>query len=129
MLRVGIWRQAEKSSPRGRPIRRKAMRPSDGKEGAVASQGRPDVRRRLGATPLLLAQAQDFPEDFHIKALTLGLCKDFLLALVQRLDLFVDVFNAIDKGANAIARDSCRVGHACSLSKRHTPMQRKEPAG
>ena len=47
MLRVGIWRQAEKSSPRGRPIRRKAMRPSYGKDGAVASHGRPDVRRRL----------------------------------------------------------------------------------
>ena len=74
---------------------------------------------------VLLAQAQDFPEDFHIEALSLGLCEDFLLALVQRLDLFVDAFNALDKGANAIAWDSCRVCHACSLFKRHTRMQRK----
>jgi hypothetical protein len=51
---------------------------------------------------VLLAQAQDFPEDFDIEALSLGLGEDFLLALVQRLDLFVDAFNALDKGANAI---------------------------
>ena len=57
---------------------------------------------------VLLAQAQDVSEDFHIEALSLGLSEDFLLALIQRLDLFVDVFNALDKRANAIARDSCR---------------------
>src|ERR1700722_10413143 len=74
---------------------------------------------------VLLAQAQDFSEDFHVEALSLGLCEDFLLALVQRLDLLVDAFNALDEGANAIAGDSCRVSHACSLSKRHTRMQRK----
>jgi hypothetical protein len=37
---------------------------------------------------VLLGQAQDFPEDFHIEALSLGLGEDLLLALVQRLDLF-----------------------------------------
>ena len=31
--------------------------------------------------------------------LSLGLCEDFLLALVQRLDLLIDAFNAFDKGA------------------------------
>jgi hypothetical protein len=41
---------------------------------------------------VLLAQAQNFPEDLHIEALSLDLCEDFLLALVQRLDLFVDAF-------------------------------------
>ena len=40
----------------------------------------------LGALVLvLLAQAQDFLEDFHIEALSLGLCEDFLLALIQEL--------------------------------------------
>ena len=32
---------------------------------------------------VLLAQAQDFLEDFHIEALSLGLSVDFLLALIQ----------------------------------------------
>jgi hypothetical protein len=54
-------------------------------------------------------------ENKHIEALSLGLCEDFLLALIQRLDLFVDAFNALDEGANAIAWDSCRVCHACSF--------------
>jgi UvrD-like helicase C-terminal domain/ATP-dependent RecD-like DNA helicase SH3 domain/AAA domain len=63
---------------------------------------------------VLLAQAQDLPEDFHVEALSLGLCEDFLLALIQRLDLLVDAFNSLDEGPNAIARDSCRVRHACS---------------
>ena len=53
---------------------------------------------------VLLAQTQDFLEDFHIEALSLGLREDFLLALAQRLDLFVDAFNTLDEGANAIAR-------------------------
>ena len=57
----------------------------------------------VALVPVLLAQAQDFPEDFHVEALSLGLCEDFLLALVQRLDLFVDAFNSLDKRANAIA--------------------------
>src|SRR5271167_1328109 len=73
---------------------------------------------------VLLAQAQDLPDDFHIEALSLGLREHFLLALIQRLDLFVDAFNSLDKGANAIAWDSCRVCHACSLCKGHS-MQRK----
>jgi hypothetical protein len=34
---------------------------------------------------VLLAQAQDFPEDFHIEALSLGLCEDFLLASFSTL--------------------------------------------
>src|SRR5208337_2326838 len=63
---------------------------------------------------VLLAQAQDLPEDFHIETLSLGLCEDPLLALVQRLDLVVDVLNSLDERANAIARDSCCVRHACS---------------
>ena len=63
---------------------------------------------------VLLAQAQDFLEDFHIEALSLGLCEDFLLALIQRLDLFVDAFNALDEGANAIAWDFLR-GLSCLL--------------
>jgi hypothetical protein len=54
-------------------------------------------------------------EDFHVEALALGLCEDFLLALIQRRDLFVDVFDALDERANAIARDSCGVRNACSL--------------
>ena len=40
---------------------------------------------------VLLAKAQDLPEDFHIEALSLGFCEDFFLALIQRLDLVVDV--------------------------------------
>jgi hypothetical protein len=67
---------------------------------------------------VLLAQAQDFLDDFQIEALALGLCEDFLLALIQRLDLFVDAFNSLDKGANAIAWDSCRVCDARSFFKR-----------
>ena len=63
---------------------------------------------------VLLAKAQDLPEDFHIEALSLGFCEDFFLALIQRLDLVVDVLDSLDEGANAIARDSCRVRHACS---------------
>ena len=67
---------------------------------------------------VLLAKAQDFLQDFHIEALSLGLSEDFLLAFIQRLDLLVDVFNALDKGANAIAGDSCRICHALSLFQR-----------
>ena len=63
---------------------------------------------------VLLAQAQNLPEDFHIETLSLGLCEDLLLALVQRLDLVVDVLNSLDERANAIARDSCRFRHGCS---------------
>ena len=74
---------------------------------------------------VLLAQAQDLPEDLHIEALSLCLCEDFLLALIQRLDLFVDAFSSLDAGANAIAWNSCRVCHACSLFNRHTRMQPK----
>ena len=48
---------------------------------------------------VLLAQAQDFLEDFHIEALSLGFSVDFLLALIQRLDLFVNAFNALDVSA------------------------------
>ena len=70
---------------------------------------------------VLLAQAQDFLEDFHVEALSLGLFEDFLLALVQRLDLFVDAFNALDEGANAIARDSLpRWSCLLSLQEAHT---------
>ena len=44
-------------------------------------------------------------------------------AALQRLDLSVDAFDALDKGANAIARVSCCVTHACSPSSRgHTAM-------
>jgi hypothetical protein len=50
---------------------------------------------------VLLAQAQDFLEDFHIEALSLGLSEDFLLALIQHLDLFVDAFNALDDDDHA----------------------------
>jgi exodeoxyribonuclease V alpha subunit len=66
---------------------------------------------------VLLAQAKDFPQDLHIKALTLSFCEDFLLALIQRLDLLVNAFNALDERANAIAGDSYRVRHACSSSR------------
>jgi hypothetical protein len=72
-----------------------------------------------------LRKRKIFPEDFHIEAFSLGLCEDFLLALTQRLDLFVNAFNALDKRANAIAWDSYRVRHACSLFERDTRMQRK----
>ena len=43
---------------------------------------------------VLLAQAQDFPEDFHVEALSLGLCEDFFLPVIQRLDLVVDVLDS-----------------------------------
>ena len=72
-----------------------------------------------------LAQAQDLPEDFHLEALSLGLSEDFLLAFIQRLDLLVDAFNALDEGANAIAWNTRRVCHAYSLFKRRTRMQPK----
>ena len=74
---------------------------------------------------VLLAQAQDLPEDLHIEALSLGFCEDFLLALIQRLDLFVDAFNSLDEGANTIAgipavfvmrAPSSTGAHVCSQS-------------
>ena len=34
---------------------------------------------------VLLAQAQDLPEDFHIETLSLGLCEDLLLASFNAL--------------------------------------------
>src|SRR5208337_5621153 len=75
---------------------------------------------------VLLAQAQDFPEHFYVEALSLGLCEDFLLLLIQRPDLFVDAFDALDERANAIAWDSCCVSHARSPSSRaRTGMQRR----
>jgi hypothetical protein len=52
---------------------------------------------------VLVLLAQDFLEHLHVEALSLGLCLDFLLPLIQRLDLFVYVLNSVDKGANAIA--------------------------
>jgi hypothetical protein len=41
-------------------------------------------------------------EDLLIEALSLGLREDFLLALIQRLDLFDDVLDSLDERANAI---------------------------
>jgi hypothetical protein len=69
---------------------------------------------------VLLAQAQNFPKDFHIEALSLGLCEDLLLALTQRLDLFVDAFNSLDEGANAIAGDSSCPSCLLLISRGHT---------
>jgi hypothetical protein len=37
------------------------------------------------------------------------------LALIQRLDIFVDAFNALDEGANAITWDFRRGCHASPL--------------
>ena len=77
---------------------------------------------------VLLAQAQDFPEDFHIKALSLSLCEDFFLALIQLLDLIVDAFNALDKGANAIAWDSLPCLSCLPLfSRGHTVQRLRSP--
>jgi hypothetical protein len=68
---------------------------------------------------VLLAQPQDFPVDFNIEAFSLGLCEDFLLALIQRLDLFVDAFNSLDKRAVFVMRaPSSRGTHVCSESNR-----------
>lgn len=39
---------------------------------------------------VLLAQAKNLFQHFDIKTLSFGLREDFLLALVQRLELFVD---------------------------------------
>ena len=54
---------------------------------------------------VLLAQAKDFFNDFYIKAIALGFEENFLFALVQGLDLFLDVFDALNDGANAITGD------------------------
>jgi hypothetical protein len=74
---------------------------------------------------VLLAQAQDFSEDFHIEALTLGLCEDFLLALIQRFDLFVDVFNALEGSAprlsSARARDASTTSSSASRASASPP--------
>src|SRR5208283_5754966 len=97
----------------GLALRRPCLRRASALHGPEiqVEQGLPFIALVL----VLLAQAQDFPEDLHIEALSLGLCEGFLLALVQRLDLFIDAFNSLDKGADAIAWDSCRVCHACSF--------------
>jgi hypothetical protein len=77
---------------------------------------------------VLPAQAQEFPEDFHIEALSLGLREDFLLALIQRLDLFVDPFNALDEGAKCDRRGflSC-LSCLLLLPTGHTVSRRKSP--
>jgi hypothetical protein len=47
---------------------------------------------------ILFAQAKDFLQHLYVETLSLGLGEDFLLALIQRLKLFVDVLNALDEG-------------------------------
>ena len=54
---------------------------------------------------VLLTQADDFLDNFKVEAFALGFLENFLLALVQGLDLFLDVFDALNDGANAIAGD------------------------
>ena len=52
---------------------------------------------------VLLAQPKDFFQHLHIEAFAFSLGENLLLALIQRLYLFVDVLDALDKRANAIA--------------------------
>ncbi len=61
---------------------------------------------------VLLSQAKDFFQHFYVEALSLGLGEDFLLALIQRLEFFVDVLNALDERQNTITWNSNCVGHA-----------------
>jgi hypothetical protein len=77
-----------------------------------------EVEQRLlfvALIPILFAQAKDFLQHFYVEALSLGLGEDFLLALIQRLKVFVDVLNALDERQNTITRNSNRVGHAVPL--------------
>jgi hypothetical protein len=55
---------------------------------------------------VLLPQADDLLDDLDVVTFALGLLKDFLLALVQGLDLFLDVFDELDDSANALALNS-----------------------
>lgn len=77
-----------------------------------------EVEQRLLFVALVLilfAQAKDFLQHFYVEALSFGLGKDFLLALIQRLKFFVDVLDALDERQNTITRNSNRVGHAVPL--------------
>jgi hypothetical protein len=60
---------------------------------------------------VLLAQPKDFFQHLHIEAFAFGLGQNLLLPFIQRLNFFVDVLDALDKRANAIARYSHRVCH------------------
>jgi hypothetical protein len=74
-----------------------------------------EVEQRLLFVSLILilfAQAQNFLQHLYVETLSLGLGEDFFLALVQRLEFFLDLFDALDEGQNAITRDTSRVGHA-----------------
>jgi hypothetical protein len=74
-----------------------------------------EVEQRLLFVPLVLilfTQAQNFLQHLYVETLSLGLGEDFFLALVQRFEFFLDLFDALDEGQNAITRDSSRVGHA-----------------
>src|SRR4051812_26089870 len=65
---------------------------------------------------ILLAQLDDLLEDLHVEALTLGLGEDFLLGLVQVLDLVLDLLNALHERADPIARNSNDVTHGFSFA-------------
>ena len=64
---------------------------------------------------VLLAQPKDFFQHLHIEAFAFGLGQNLLLPFIQRLNFFVDVLDALDKRANAIARYSHRVCHVSPL--------------
>ena len=48
---------------------------------------------------ILLSYADHLFQDFHVEALTLGLCKDLLLVFGEALDLLLNVLDALNEGA------------------------------
>ena len=54
---------------------------------------------------VLLAQAHDLANDLDIEAVALGFLKDLALSFVELFDLFFDVLDALDDGAQLITRN------------------------
>ena len=65
---------------------------------------------------VLLSELDDLLEDLHVEALSLGLGEDFLLGLVQLLDLVLDLLDALHERADPIAWNSNDVTHGFSFA-------------
>jgi hypothetical protein len=74
---------------------------------------------------ILLPQLDDFLEDFHIKALSLGLRKDFLFRLVQILQFGVQVLDPLYERTDPSAGNS-DVRYGASLLNEIVKMNAKK---
>src|SRR3954470_6297854 len=73
---------------------------------------------------VLLSQLDDLLEDFHIETLALGLCKNFLLRLVQLLQFAVQMLDPLNERTDSSAGNA-DVRHGASLLNEIVKMTAK----